>query len=316
MATPSSAVVRAFAPASASNIACGFDIFGFAAEGWGDTVEARRREEPGVVLTAIEGDDGVLPREAAKNTAGIAVMQFLAEIGAPETGIALRLTKGMPLRSGLGSSAASAVAALTAVNALLGAPLAKERLLAAAVAAEAAACGSAHADNAAPSLYGGFVLVRGGARPEVTPLPVPAELTCAFLHPPLEVDTGAARKLLGDHIPLHAAVTQWGNTAALVAALFREDWALLQSALVDVVAEPVRSRLVPGFAQIQAAARAEGALGCSLSGSGPTLFALCRGLPQAERAAAAMATALTTTTGLTGETQVTRVGAAGARVLP
>jgi homoserine kinase len=211
------------------------------------------------------------------------------------------------------------VAAVTAVNALLGNPLPRTRLLAAAVAAEAAACGSAHADNAAPSLYGGFVLVRGGGAdgaPVVTPLPVPTELTCAFLHPPLEVDTGEARRLLGEEIPLKAAVTQWGNTAALVAALFREDWDLLESALVDVVAEPVRSRLVPGFAAVQAAARDAGALGCSLSGSGPTIFALCRGLPQAHRCAAAMADALLTATGLQGTTKVGAVGAAGAAVIP
>jgi homoserine kinase len=324
--------VRAFAPASVSNVGCGFDVFGFAVAGPGDVVEARRREEPGVVVAAITGAPeiaGRLPRDPAKNTAAVAAARLLeiaaAEGARVEGGVELRLEKGMPLGSGLGSSAASGVAAAVAVDALLGLGASRETLLAAAVAGEAAAAGAPHADNAAPSLWGGFVLVRPGVgagggggdplRPRVTPLPVPAGLACALVRPHLEVETRAARAALGTTVPLAAAVVHWGNTAALVAGLFRADDALIGGALEDLVAEPVRARAVPGFAAVKAAALAAGALGCSLSGSGPTLFALCRGLDLARRVAAAMGEALAAAAGLAGDVFTSPVGAPGARIL-
>ncbi len=320
--------VRAFAPGSVSNVGPGFDVFGFAVDGVGDTVEARRREQPGVVLTDITGDGGRLPREAERNTAGIAALQLLRAArermqleGASSElpGVELTLHKGMPLASGLGSSAASAVAAVVAVDALLGTTLPQETLLRCAVEGERVACGSAHADNAAPSLYGGFVLVRGapaggdaGAH-GVTQLPVPEGLTCALLHPHVEVETRAAREALGDRVALAAAVRQWGNAAALVASLFRGDLDLLASALEDSVAEPVRARFVPGFAAVRAAALDAGALGCGLSGSGPTIFALTRG--RAGDIATAMREALTAATGIDGDLFTSDVDAPGARVV-
>ncbi|MDY7095605.1 MAG: homoserine kinase, partial [Acidobacteriota bacterium] len=226
------------------------------------------------------------------------------------------LHKGMPLASGLGSSAASAVAAVTAANALLRLDRSQEDLLRCVLEAERSACGSAHGDNAAPSLYGGFVLVRGagGANPRVDPLPVADDLFCALLHPHVAVETGAARALLGDRVPLAAAVVQWGNTAALTAGLFRDDDELLASALEDAIAEPLRAGNVPGFADLRQAALDHGALGAGLSGSGPTLFALCRGRRRARQIADAMARALEPH-GVEGDTLVTPVGAPGARVL-
>ena len=161
--------------------------------------------------------------------------------------------------------------------------------------------------------YGGFVLVRGRRddpwSPRVEPLPVPPGLTCALLRPHLEIETRAARAALGATVPLADAVAQWGNTAALVAALFRGDLELLATALEDRVAEPVRARLIPGFAQVKAAALAAGALGVGLSGSGPTVFALCRGTDEAERVAATMAEALRVAAGLAGDALVSPVGA-------
>lgn len=221
----------------------------------------------------------------------------------------------MPLASGLGSSAASAVAAAVAVNAALGGNLSQQTLLHCAIEGERIACGAAHGDNAAPSLYGGFVLVRGKGTPRIDPLPVPEGLSCAILRPHVAVQTGAARALLGDHIPLADAITQWGHAAALVAGLFRSDYELISSAIHDVVAEPVRRDLVPGFEAIRRAALESDALGCSLSGSGPSIFALCRTEKEAQRVLTAMQQALAAATDLGGDGFVSLVGTQGARVL-
>jgi homoserine kinase len=317
-------VVRAFAPGSVSNVGCGFDVFGFALEAPGDVVEARRRDGSGVELAAVDGDGGRLPRDAARNTAGVAAAHLLAAAGSA-AGVELRLAKGMPLASGLGSSAASAVAAVVAVDALLGLGAPREALLASAVAGEAAGCGAAHADNAAPSLWGGFVLVRpaaGGGRgtggagaPRVEPLPVPTGLSCAVLRPEVEIETRAARAALPERVPLADAVAQWGNTAALVAGLFRGDLELIASALDDRVAEPVRTPLVPGYQAVRRAALAAGAAGCGLSGSGPSIFALCDGRERAGRVGEAMRAALAEAAGLDGDLWVSAVDAPGARVL-
>ncbi len=308
-----SSSVRAFAPATVSNVACGFDILGFAIEAPGDEVVARPRSAPGVELLEVTGDGGRLPRDPERNTAGVAVRALL-ERTASDRGVALSLHKGMPLSSGLGSSAASGVAAATAANLALGLEAPRELLLECALAAEEVACGSAHADNAAPCLYGGFVLIRGGSKtPDVVPLPVPEGLSAAVVRPHLEVETRGARTLLGDSVALNNAVTQWGNVAGLVAGLFRGDFELIARSLVDVVAEPKRSSLVPGFAATKRAALDSGALGCSLSGSGPTIFALCRSRSGAERAAAAMVATLAEASGLVADRYVSRVGAEGAR---
>lgn len=304
--------VRAFAPATVSNVGCGFDIFGFAVEGLGDTVTAMRVRAPGVTLKAIYGDGGALPLAAERNTAGVAAAQVLARAG-QEGGLELELQKDMPLSSGLGSSAASAVAAAVAANAALGSQLPLEALLACAIEGERMACGSAHGDNAAPSLYGGFVLVRGCE--QVTLLPVPEGLSCALLRPHVAVDTGAARASLPEEIPLPAAVFQWGNTAALVAALFRSDLELLASAVEDHVAEPLRAKNVPGFASMREAALAGGALACGLSGSGPTLFALCRSPEEAQVVSSAMQAAMDRSAGLAYDSFISPVGGAGARIL-
>jgi homoserine kinase len=309
-----SASVRAFAPATVANVSCGFDVFGFALESPGDTVTARLRDEPGVGLVRVSGDGGALPRDA-RNTAVVAAARLLRDLGS-DRGVELELTKGMPLASGLGSSAASSVAAVVAVDALLGAGLSPAALLRAAVEGERAAAGFAHADNAAPCLVGGFVLVRGsGADAVFTSIPVPDGLDCAMLHPHVLVETRGARAVLPERIPLTDAVVQWGNTAALVAGLFRGDFGLLAGAVKDVVAEPVRAAAVPGFAEVCAAAKDAGAFACGLSGSGPSIFAWCRGREAAERASAAMKREYGRGGRGEADAWVSRVGAPGARVL-
>ena len=306
--------IRAFAPASVSNLACGFDVMGFAVEGLGDEVVALEGAERGIRISSIEGDDGRLPRAADRNTAGVAA-QALLEAAGVETAIELRLIKHMPLSSGLGSSAASAVAAVVAVNELLDLRADEALLLRCAMAGERAGCGTAHPDNAAPSLHGGLVLIRHPDPADVIRLPVPEGLSCALVRPHVEVETRAARQLLGDQVPLRAAVAQWGNLGALVAGLFRGDLELIARALEDHIAEPVRAPLVPGFAVVQEAARQSGALGCSLSGSGPTIFALCESREAAERTSRAMAEALRDD-GIEGDRRVSEVGAAGAAIRP
>ncbi len=306
-------VVRAFAPATVSNVACGFDVLGFAIDQPGDVVVASERPEPGVELLEITGDGGRLPLDAARNTAGVAASALLEAAGSSR-GVALRLHKHMPLSSGLGSSAASGVAAAYATSRLLGLEASRELLLRCAMAGEQVACGSAHADNAAPSVYGGFVLIRASDPPDVVELPVPEGLTCAVVRPHLEVDARTSRGLLGDTVPLRAAVAQWGNLGALIAGLHRSDLELIARSQEDVIAEPKRSGQVPGFAEVKRAALDEGALGCSLSGSGPSIYALCSGRGQAERTADAMASAFGGQ-GLDSDRYVSKVGSEGVRMV-
>ena len=282
--------VRVFAPATVANVASGFDVLGFALDSPGDAVRLSRSAESGVRVLSISGDDGRLPRDPKKNTAAVAVAAFLERVGNP-FGVDLELEKRMPLSSGLWSSAASAVAAVTAANLLAGTPLAPTELLPFTMEAERVACGSAHADNVAPSLLGGFVLIRSYDPLDVVRLPVPAGLSCAVVHPHTELRTEDARSVLKKELRLSDAIRQWGNLAALVAALYNGDLALLGRSLQDVVAEPARSLLIPGFPQVKAAAVAAGALGCSISGSGPSVFALCASPEVSSRAGEAMVAA-------------------------
>jgi homoserine kinase len=283
--------VRVFAPATVANVASGFDVLGFALDAPGDTVTLARVPGRAVRVASVTGDGGRLPTDA-RNTAAVAVDGFLESIGRP-FGAEISLEKGMPLSSGLGSSAASAVAAVTAANILAGSPRTARDLLPFTMEAERVACGSAHADNVAPALLGGFVLIRSYEPLDVVRLPVPRGLSCAVAHPHTELRTEDARRVLKKEIRLKDAIRQWGNLAALVAALYNGDLALLGRSLQDVVAEPARSLLIPGFDGVKAAALAAGALGCSISGSGPSVFALCSSAEDARRVGAAMAAAFT-----------------------
>lgn len=266
--------VKALAPATVANVSCGFDIFGFAVESPCDEVVLTLNSNAGVVITKVEGDDGRLPTEATRNTAGVAVIEYLKATGNSHVGVAIELYKKLPLGSGMGSSAASSVAALVAINHLMGNPLKREQLLPFAMEAERVACGSAHADNVAPSLVGGFVLIRGYDPLDVVSIPTPDDLYCTLIHPHLELKTEDSRKVLKVSVPLKVAVTQWGNIAGLVAGLMKKDYDLISRSMQDVIAEPIRSVLIPGFEAIKSEALKAGALGSGISGSGPTIFAL------------------------------------------
>lgn len=303
----------AFAPATVSNVACGFDVLGFALEMPGDEVTARFAEA-GVTIDNITGDEGRLPREAVRNTAGVAALSLLTALG-ERRGIALSIRKGLPLSSGLGGSAASAAAAVVAVDALVGANASIETLISCALEGERLGAGSAHADNIAPSICGGFVLVRRPSPPDILRLPVPAGLTAVVVHPELEIETAKARALLGTTVLLADAVRQWANMGALVDGLHRGDFALIGRALEDTIAEPRRASLIPGLALIKRAAVDAGALGCSISGSGPSLFSLCASAAIASRVAEAMAAAVRAQIGGEAQTYISPIASRGARIL-
>ncbi len=306
--------IRVFAPATVANVACGFDIFGFAVASPGDEVILTRSETSGVRITDIIGDEGRLPREASRNTAGISIQTYLKHIGQPDLGIEMVLNKQMPLGSGLGSSAASAVAGVYAVNELLGRPLTPLQLLPFAMEGERIACGSAHADNVGPSLLGGFVMVRSYNPLDVVRIQTPASLFCTLVHPDIEVNTKDARFILKNEVSLKNTIIQMGNVAGLIAGLMTPDYDLISRSLVDVIIEPVRSILIPEFNEVKQAALDAGALGCSISGSGPSMFALSRDADTAEQIGAAMQQAFLAV-GITSEAYVSEINQEGPKVL-
>jgi len=276
--------VKIFAPASVANVGCGFDIFGFAIHGPGDIIEASLSDNPGVTILSIEGDQGKLPLIAEENTAGLAVLSMLETLGlSMKTGIDLKITKKMPMGSGLGSSAASSAGAVVAVNKLLGEPFDRMGLLPFAIRGETAASGSPHADNVAASLLGGFILVRRNDPPDVIPLKTPAKLFCTIIHPHIEIKTKDTRMILRKDVTLAKAVRQWGNVGAMVAGLMSGDYNLIGRSMDDEIIEPIRSVLIPGYDEMKAAALEAGALGFSISGAGPSVFALSASENTAEK---------------------------------
>ena len=325
-----SSTCRAFAPATVANLACGFDVLGLALERPGDTVEASltsaSSSHAAVQIATIEGDEGRLPRQAERNSAGAAVKALLKRHPSSDA-ITLKLWKRLPIASGLGGSAASAVAAVVAVKELLGLDISEDELLAFALEGERAVSGSAHADNVAACFSGGLVLVRASSdgRPAPPPnkleklsvirLPVPDGLSVAVVRPHIELSTKESRALLGEAIPLTAAVQQWGNLGAFIAGLHQSNWAWIRSSLVDHVAEPQRAGRVPGFHKVQEAALSAGALGSSLSGSGPSIFALCESFERAEQVASEMSATLKRSSSLDSDRYVSPVATRGAHVL-
>lgn len=300
----------AFAPASTANLAVGFDILGHALSELGDRITARRVAAPGVRVAAPGGDS--IPSDPARNTAAVGVAAMLDEFQ-PGFGVELEIEKGIPLGSGVGGSAASAVAGVVAANALFPEPLPAEALLPFALLGEAVASGGIHADNVAPALLGGLVLVRSAEESDVVRLPVPPSLRCVIALPELRIDTRDARAVLPPAHPLAVVIQQGANLGAFVAALHSSDIALIGRAMRDVLIEPHRAALIPGFAQVQGAALREGALGCSISGAGPAMFAWCDGEERAAAVQSAMMAAFEHV-GLAAKSWISRIDAPGARI--
>ena len=306
--------VRVFAPATASNLGPGFDVLGLALERPGDIVEAEVRDEPGVEIAEVTGADS-LSTDPGENVVGIAARAALEHLGITDRGVRLALHKQMPLGSGLGSSAASSVAGAAAVGSLFGDSLPKEALVGCALRGEAAASGAPHADNVAPCVLGGIVLIRGNDPLDLIQLPVPAALRIVLVHPHVEVLTAEARRLVAQHrFAIGQAVANLGNIAALVHALHTGDLELFGRSINDALVEPIRAPLVPGFAEVRRAALDAGALGCSISGSGPALFAFAASASAADAVADAMQAAFTAT-GVDSDRYVGPVNRRGAGVV-
>jgi homoserine kinase len=274
--------VKAFAPATVANVCCGFDILGFAIDGKGDEVEVRLSDTPGVRMAKITGDDGKLPTDAARNTCSVAIRSYLNALG-KDVGVDVELHKKLPLGSGMGSSAASAAAALMAINTLMGEPMTRKELVPHAMEAERIACGTGHADNVAPSILGGFVLIRDYHPLDLLEVSFPKGLCCVLVHPHLEVKTEDSRRILRNSVTIRDAVSQSANAAGLMIGLMTSDYVLIGKCLKDAIAEPVRSVFIPGFDQLKHVARDAGALGSGISGSGPTVFALCNDIAVANK---------------------------------
>lgn len=262
----------AFAPASVGNVAIGFDILGFSVEALGDRVSVSRRAAPGVAISAVRGVAGELPQEPRDNTAGRALLAMQEALHL-EFGFVLEIDKGIPLGSGLGGSAASAVGAVVAANALLPTPCGKLELLKFAMAGEAVASGSRHVDNIAPALFGGLVLTVGIDEPRVKQIPVPAAVRAVTVHPHMFLATAKARAILSRSVELSDFVWQTAHLAGFISGCYTDDLDMIRASFEDVVIEPQRQALIPGFQEVRRAAMAAGALGCSISGAGPAMFA-------------------------------------------
>lgn len=286
-------MITAFAPATVANLSCGFDVLGLAIDQPGDRVSATWNDVGAVRIASISGDKGKLPLHAPDNTAGAAVIALLQALGKTQQGIDLHIQKQMPLGSGLGSSAASAVAAVVAANHLLGSPCSKLGLLPYVLAGEAVASGTAHGDNVFPSLLGGIVLIRSYQPLEVVQLPVLQGLHVVVLHPDVEIMTKDARNILPQQIPMSDGIRQTANLAGLVAGLYSNNLHLIGNSLHDVFAEPYRAPLIPHFTQLKQVALYGGAIGFGISGSGPSMFALCDSAVRAQQVAELLQKTLT-----------------------
>jgi homoserine kinase len=324
--------VTVFAPATVANVGSAFDVLGFALESPGDTVTAAWSPLPGISISSISGSSilgssisgtGIdLPTDPKRNTASVSIQALIDALPVAikdilrltTRGITLDIEKGLPIGSGLGSSSASTVAAVVAANELMGSPFSKEQLLPFAMEGERIACGAAHADNVGPALLGGFILVRSYSPLDIIPLPCPKSLHVALLSPDVEIKTSDARRILKQSVPLRDAITQWGNVAALIAGIFKDDPELIGRALEDKIIEPSRADLIPGFQTFKFAALTAGAHGFAISGSGPSVFAVCSSDAVASKVAEALKRACTEI-GINGRTFHSRVNSKGASVI-
>lgn len=301
---------RAFAPASIGNVAVGFDMLGHSVQGPGDTATVTRTSSRLVRVTAIRGVVADLPTDARENTAGRALLG-LAKLQRG-VGFEIELDKGIPLGSGMGGSAASAVAALVAANSLLDEPVSLETLYDLAIDGESAASGSRHGDNVAPMLLGGLVIAPASGAP--VRVPVPSSLHCALVHPHFVLETRRARAALKGSYELHDFVVQSEGLALLLAGCWTKDLELIRRGFRDVLVEPRRASLIPGFGRVKEAALDLGALGASISGGGPSVFAWFDSKAKAQRAGQAMAEAFRSVK-LGADVLVSKVAGPSARVL-
>ena len=303
--------IKIFCPATIANISCGFDVLGVALDSVGDEMIIRKAPEKGIRITKLVGQD--LPLQSEKNVAGVAGMALLAESDY-EGGFEIEIYKKIKAGSGIGSSAASSAGAVWGMNQLLGEPFSTSKLVGFAMEGERLASGVAHADNVAPALFGGFTLVRSYEPLDIIPINSPSELYATVIHPQIEVKTSDSRKILKTNITLKDGIKQWGNVGGLVAGLFTEDYELIGRSLVDHIVEPIRSILIPGFDDVKKKSMEAGALGCGISGSGPSIFAFSQGEDIAQEVALAMKNVYQNI-GIDYEVHVSKINSKGIKIL-
>ncbi|QXP52312.1 homoserine kinase [Cellulophaga sp. HaHa_2_1] len=303
--------IRVFCPATIANVSCGFDVLGLALDAVGDEMVVRKTTQKGIRITKLTGQN--LPTETLQNVAGVAGLALLAQSDY-EGGFDIEIYKKIKAGSGIGSSAASSTGAVWAMNALLGKPFSPLELVKFAMEGERLASGVAHADNVAPALFGGFTLVRSYQPLDVIKINTPKELYATVIHPQIEVKTSDSRRILKTTISLEDGIKQWGNVGGLIAGLFTEDYELIGRSLEDHIVEPIRSILIPGFDTVKQKALESGALGCGISGSGPSVFALSKGIETAKKVAQAM-TDVYDIIGIDYDIHVSKVNTEGIKVL-
>ncbi|WKB80582.1 homoserine kinase [Cellulophaga lytica] len=277
--------IRVFCPATIANISCGFDVLGVALDNVGDEMVVKKTSKKGIIITKIDGQK--LPLETHKNVAGVAGLAFLSASNY-NGGFEIEIYKKIKAGSGIGSSAASSTGAVTAMNKLLDEPFSNLELVQFAMKGEELASGVQHADNVAPAIFGGFTLVRSYNPLDVIKINTPKELYATVIHPQIEIKTSDSRKVLKTTISLSDGIKQWGNVGGLIAGLYTEDYNLISRSLEDHIVEPIRSILIPAFDNVKSASINSGALGCGISGSGPSIYALSKGLRTAKKVAEAM----------------------------
>lgn len=303
--------IKIFAPATVANLSCGFDVLGCCLDNVGDEMVISLTPEPGVKITKIDGAD--LPLETHKNVAGVAVEALLNSYK-KNVGVAIEIYKKIKAGSGIGSSAASSAGAVWAVNHLLDNPYTAHELIKFAMQGEKLASGNAHADNVAPALLGGFTLVRSYDPLDVIKLHSPQDLVMTVIHPQIEVKTSDSRSVIKHKLTLKKAIHQWGNVGGLVAGLFTEDYDLIGRSLEDVIIEPLRSILIPEFKNVKEAAITSGALGAGISGSGPSIFALSKGIETAKNVANAIRE-IYDKTGLDFDIHISKINSQGVKII-
>jgi homoserine kinase len=301
--------IKIFSPATVANVSCGYDVLGFCLDTIGDEMVIRKTVRKGIYITKIEGYD--LPLDATKNVAGVSALAMIAD-AKPDFGFEIEIYKNIKPGSGIGSSSASASGSVFAINELLGKPYTKTQVTDFAMKGESLASGSEHADNLAPGIFGGFTLVKSISPLEILQLPTPKDVYATIIHPQIEIKTSDARAILPKTFPLKDAITQWANLGSFVHALHTSDYELLKRSLQDVIVEPHRSQLIPHFAEVKLAALQHGALGASISGAGPAIFALSKGIENAKNVEKAIREVYSKTA-IDFETYVSKINIEGIR---
>ena len=303
--------IRVFCPATIANVSCGFDVLGVALDSVGDEMVIRKTTKKGITITKLEGQD--LPLETHKNVAGVAGLALLAATDY-SGGFEIEIYKNIKAGSGIGSSAASSTGAVWAMNQLLGKPFSNLELVQFSMKGEELASGVQHADNVAPAIFGGFTLVRSYNPLDIIKINTPKELYATVIHPQIEIKTSDSRKILKTTISLADGIKQWGNVGGLIAGLYTEDYDLIGRSLEDYIIEPIRSILIPAFDNVKSASLEDGALGCGISGSGPSIFALSKGKVNAKKVANAMQD-IYNKVGIPYDIHVSRVNLEGVKVI-